>query len=64
MILIAFDAELARLLLQVAARDRVAFAALYKQSNAKLYGVIVRILSSSDLAADAIQETYVRIMLG
>jgi RNA polymerase sigma-70 factor, ECF subfamily len=60
---IAFDLDLTRLLSRVAAKDRVAFALLYKQTHAKLYGVVARILSRSDLAGDALQETYVRIWL-
>jgi RNA polymerase sigma-70 factor (ECF subfamily) len=51
----------AQLLLQVAARDRAAFAALYKQTAAKLYGVVARILPRSDLAGEVLQEAYVRI---
>jgi RNA polymerase sigma-70 factor (ECF subfamily) len=42
-------------------RDTSAFAALYRQTSAKLYGVVARILSRSDVAADVLQETYVRI---
>jgi RNA polymerase sigma-70 factor, ECF subfamily len=49
------------LLRQVATRDTTAFAALYKQTSAKLYGVVARILNRSDVAADVLQETYVRI---
>jgi RNA polymerase sigma-70 factor (ECF subfamily) len=52
---------LADLLRQVAARDATAFAALYKQTSAKLYGVIARILTRGDVAADVLQEAYVRI---
>jgi RNA polymerase sigma-70 factor (ECF subfamily) len=46
---------------QVAARDAAAFPALYKQTSAKLYGVIARILNRGDAAADVLQEAYVRI---
>ena len=53
--------DLSRLLRQVATRDSSAFAALYKQTSAKLYGVVARILNRSDIAADVLQETYVRI---
>jgi RNA polymerase sigma-70 factor (ECF subfamily) len=52
---------LADLLRQVAARDTTAFAALYKQTSAKLYGVVARILTRGDVAADVLQEAYVRI---
>jgi len=58
---IASGPDLAQLLSQVAARDRAAFAALYKQTHAKLYGVIARILARSDLAGEILQEAYVRI---
>jgi RNA polymerase sigma-70 factor (ECF subfamily) len=51
----------AQLLMQVAARDRGAFAALYKQTAAKLYGVVARILPRNDLAGEVLQEAYVRI---
>jgi RNA polymerase sigma-70 factor (ECF subfamily) len=51
----------ADLLRRVAARDAAAFAALYKQTSAKLYGVIARILPRGDAGAEALQEAYVRI---
>jgi RNA polymerase sigma-70 factor, ECF subfamily len=53
--------DLTHLLRQVAARDTAAFAVLYKQTSAKLYGVAARILIRSDVAADVLQEAYVRI---
>ena len=53
--------DLADLIGRVAARDAAAFAALYKQTSAKLYGVIARILPRGDLGAEALQEAYVRI---
>jgi RNA polymerase sigma-70 factor, ECF subfamily len=53
--------DLTDLLGRVAARDRAAFAALYRQTSAKLYGVIARILPRGDAGADALQEAYVRI---
>src|SRR5579863_4618389 len=53
--------DLAQLLSQVASGDRAAFAALYKQTHAKLYGVIARILIRNDLAGEVLQEIYVRI---
>jgi RNA polymerase sigma-70 factor, ECF subfamily len=52
--------DLAGLLGRSAARDAAAFAALYKATSAKLYGVVARILPRGD-AADALQEAYVRI---
>jgi RNA polymerase sigma-70 factor, ECF subfamily len=53
--------ELTRLLIRIATRDAAAFAALYKQTSAKLYGVVARILTRGDVAADVLQEAYVRI---
>ena len=53
--------DLSNLLGRIATRDAAAFAALYKQTNAKLYGVVARILTRGDAAADALQEVYVRI---
>src|SRR5271170_754652 len=57
----ATAAELAGLLRRVAARDASAFSALYKQTQAKLYGVVARILTRGDLAGEVLQEVYVRI---
>jgi RNA polymerase sigma-70 factor, ECF subfamily len=53
--------DLNHLLRRVATRDETAFASLYKQTSAKLYGVVARIHNRSDVAADVLQETYVRI---
>src|SRR6202521_6219381 len=53
--------ELAGLLKRVAARDEAAFAALYKRTSSKLYGVVARILSRGDAGVEALQEAYVRI---
>src|ERR1700760_3398177 len=52
---------LSDLLRQVAARDAAAFSMLYKQTSAKLYGVVARILTRGDVAADILQEVYVRV---
>ena len=53
--------DLTRLMARIAARDPAAFAALYKQTSAKLYGVVARILTRGDVAADVLQEAYVRV---
>jgi RNA polymerase sigma-70 factor, ECF subfamily len=53
--------DLARLLSRTAMRDSAAFAALYRQTSPKLYGIVARILPRGDGAADALQEVYVRI---
>ncbi len=54
-------ADLADLLARVAARDREAFAAVYKATSAKLWGIVVRILPRRDIAEDVLQDVYVRI---
>jgi RNA polymerase sigma-70 factor, ECF subfamily len=53
--------DLTGLLIRIAARDAAAFSSLYQQTNAKLYGVVARILTRGDVAADVLQEAYVRI---
>ena len=53
--------DLAPLLRRVAARDEAAFAELYKRTQAKLYGVVARILTRGDMAGEVLQEAYVRI---
>jgi len=53
--------DLSDLLKRIAARDAAAFSTLYKRTGAKLYGVVARILTRGDVAADVLQEVYVRI---
>ena len=53
--------DLADLLTRVAQRDRAAFSTLYKLTQAKLFGVIARILVRRDIAGEILQEVYVRI---
>ena len=40
--------------------DRAAFAALYRASSAKLFGVLLRILKQQAWAEEALQETYLK----
>lgn len=49
------------LLAACARRDRAAFAALYRATSAKLYGVALRILRREDWAEEVLQECYVSI---
>jgi RNA polymerase sigma-70 factor (ECF subfamily) len=58
---VGMDSELSALLERVAGGDRPAFAKLYDQVSGRLFGVISRILPKSELAEDALQETFVRI---
>lgn len=53
--------ELAAILKQVAERDQDAFETLYHATSAKMYGIVLRILSSRSLADEVLQEVYVRI---
>jgi RNA polymerase sigma-70 factor (ECF subfamily) len=53
--------DLVGLLRRTAARDASAFAALYNQTHALLYGVVARILTRGDASGEALQEAYVRI---
>ena len=52
---------LAELMRRIAGRDAEAFSTLYQQTNAKLYGVVARILTRGDVAADVLQEVYLRV---
>jgi RNA polymerase sigma-70 factor, ECF subfamily len=48
-------------LARIAGGDRDAFAKLYAATSAKLFGIILRILSRRDLAEEVLQEVFVRI---
>jgi RNA polymerase sigma-70 factor, ECF subfamily len=53
--------EITWLLAAVARGDAAAFERLYATTCAKVYGVVLRILRRHDLAADAMEETYLQI---
>lgn len=53
----------AQLLVAVAAQDRAAFRQLYSDTNAKLLGVLLRMLGTRTEAEDALQEVFTRIWL-
>ena len=53
--------DLAELLNRTAARDQAAFAALYRASSAKLYGVVLRIVARRSVADEILQDVYARI---
>jgi RNA polymerase sigma-70 factor, ECF subfamily len=55
------SAELVWLLASVAKGDEAAFERLYAATQAKLYGVVLRILRRSDLAGEVLQEAYLKI---
>jgi RNA polymerase sigma-70 factor, ECF subfamily len=54
-------ADLNALLARVATRDSQAFAKLYRLTEAKLHGVVARIVSRGDLSGEILQEAFVRI---
>src|SRR3984885_12721512 len=53
--------ELVWLLGEVAMGDEAAFERLYAATRAKLYGVLLRILSRPALAEEVMQETYLKV---
>jgi hypothetical protein len=55
------DWELADALKRVADGDQSALRRVYAATAVKLFGVILRILGRSDLAADVLQDVYVRV---
>lgn len=57
------DDPIADLILRCAATDRAAFRTLYRDSSAKLMGVLLRILRERAEAEDALQEVYTRVWL-
>lgn len=53
--------EIETLIDAVATGDRSAFAALYRNTSAKLFGVVLRILRTEAETEEAVQEIYVKI---
>jgi RNA polymerase sigma-70 factor (ECF subfamily) len=55
------NAQLQELLAACALNDRRAFSRLYELTSAKLYGVVLRILSRDEWAQDCLQEAYIKV---
>lgn len=55
------EADVARLIAQVALADRKAFAALYQRTSRKLFGVCLRMLQDRADAEEALQEIYIKV---
>jgi RNA polymerase sigma-70 factor (ECF subfamily) len=57
------DDPIALLIAKCAAADRPAFRKLYRDSSAKLMGVLLRMLGERAEAEDALQEVFTRVWL-
>ena len=57
------DDPVAQMIAQCAAADRAAFRTLYRDTSAKLMGVLLRMLRERAEAEDALQEVYTRVWL-
>ncbi len=55
------NAGLADLIAATAGGDRSAFRALYDQTSAKLFAIILRIIRDRSLAEDVLQDVYLRV---
>lgn len=53
--------ELERLLARAALHDRAAFAALYRATSAKLFGVVLRVVPVRSEAEEVLQIAYLRV---
>lgn len=57
----AWKREVEQTIAQVKLKHQPAFAQLYDLTNAKLYGLILKIIPDEGLAADVLQEAYSKI---
>jgi RNA polymerase sigma factor (sigma-70 family) len=55
------QAELADLILAVAAGDRVAYRRLYDRTAPKLFGIVLRIIRDRSMAEDILQDVFLRV---
>lgn len=53
--------DITKLIVRTSLKDRPAFDLLYRQTNAKLFGVCLRVLNDRGEAEDALQEVFVKI---
>nr|WP_172682344.1 sigma-70 family RNA polymerase sigma factor [Sinorhizobium meliloti]AJT61572.1 RNA polymerase sigma factor [Sinorhizobium meliloti] len=53
--------DITELIVRTAMKDREAFDALYRSTNAKLFGVCLRILNNRSEAEEVVQEVFVKI---
>lgn len=59
--MITANEELQTLFSRIKLRDRQAFETLYSQTNRKLYGLIMKIVADRDIAAELLQEGYLKV---
>jgi RNA polymerase sigma-70 factor (ECF subfamily) len=53
--------DITKLIARVSLKDRAAFDLLYRATNAKLFGVCLRVLSDRAEAEEALQEVFVKV---
>lgn len=53
--------DISKLIVRTSMKDRGAFDQLYRATNAKLFGVCLRVLTDRAEAEEALQEVYVKI---
>ncbi|MBA3446004.1 MAG: sigma-70 family RNA polymerase sigma factor [Pseudaminobacter sp.] len=53
--------DITKLIVRTSMKDRSAFDLLYQQTNAKLFGVCLRVLNDRGEAEEALQEVFVKI---
>lgn len=53
--------DISKLIVRTSMKDRGAFDLLYRNTNAKLFGVCLRVLSDRSEAEEALQEVFVKI---
>ncbi|MFZ1872132.1 MAG: sigma-70 family RNA polymerase sigma factor [Chania sp.] len=59
--MVTANEELQMLFARVKRRDRKAFEMLYRQTNRKLYGLLMKIVADRNIAAELLQEGYLKI---
>jgi RNA polymerase sigma-70 factor (ECF subfamily) len=58
---ITANEELQVLFARIKLRDRKAFEMMYRQTNRTLYGLLMKIVADRDIAAELLQEGYLKI---
>lgn len=57
----AWKLKIETLISKVQHQDQAAFETLYQITSAKLYGLILKIVPDAEIAADILQESYIKI---